>query len=75
MLTKKFPLSKVTSLSNSHSQKEYIDSQAQIKKLKNLTVVTGDVNDYEFPEHRFAISIDAADVVSIEYCQLRCLNI
>lgn len=65
----------MTSLSNSHSQKVYIDSQAQIKNLENLTVVTGDVTDYEFPEHRFTVSRDATDVVSIEYYRLKCLNI
>jgi cation-transporting ATPase 13A3/4/5 len=41
------------SLSNSHSQKVYIDTQAQNKGLSNLTVVTGDVKDYEFPANRF----------------------
>lgn len=55
-LMQKFPGSKVTSLSNSHSQKVYIDSQAQKKGIKNLKVVTGDVKDYEFPENRFFLS-------------------
>ena len=49
----KFPGSKVSSLSNSHSQKAFIDDQAQKRGLQNLTVVTGDVKDYEFPENRY----------------------
>jgi len=50
----KFPESKVTSLSNSHSQKAFIDGQAQKKGLHNLTVVTGDVKDYDLPENRYS---------------------
>jgi hypothetical protein len=53
VLTKKFPGSKVMSLSNSHSQKLYIDSQAQKRGLTNLRVVTGDVKDYGFPSGRY----------------------
>lgn len=49
----KFPGSKITSLSNSHSQKTFIDGRAKEKGLTNLTVVTGDVKDYEFPPNRY----------------------
>ncbi|OCK85470.1 cyclopropane-fatty-acyl-phospholipid synthase-like protein [Lepidopterella palustris CBS 459.81] len=55
-----FPNSQITSFSNSRTQKEYIDSQAEVKGLKNLKVVTGDIVDYEFE----ASSFDR--VVSIE---------
>lgn len=53
ILIQKFPRSKVTGLSNSHSQKVYIDTQAESKGLKNLVVLTGDVNEYEFTSSRF----------------------
>lgn len=43
-----FPNSKITAFSNSRTQKEYIDGQAELKGLVNLTVITGDVVDYEF---------------------------
>jgi len=49
----KFPGSKITSLSNSRSQKTFIDGRAKEKGLTNLTVVTGDVKDYEFPPNRY----------------------
>ncbi|KAI5918045.1 methyltransferase [Camillea tinctor] len=47
------PNSKITAFSNSRTQKEYIDSQAQKKGLANLTVITGDVVDYEFEPESF----------------------
>ncbi|KAK7954498.1 cyclopropane-fatty-acyl-phospholipid synthase [Apiospora saccharicola] len=47
------PKSKVTAFSNSKTQKEYIDAQAKGKGLENLTVITGDVADYEFKEESF----------------------
>ena len=42
------PKSKITAFSNSRTQKQYIDKQAQLKSLKNIEVITGDVVDYEF---------------------------
>lgn len=47
------PKSQVTAFSNSKTQKEYIDAQAKEKGLKNLTVITGDVADYEFKKGSF----------------------
>ncbi|KAI0167037.1 S-adenosyl-L-methionine-dependent methyltransferase [Hypoxylon sp. FL1284] len=48
-----FPRSHVTAFSNSRSQKEHIDARARDKGLANLTVVTGDVVDYEFEKESF----------------------
>lgn len=56
------PNSKITAFSNSKTQKEYIDGKAQAKGLKNLTVITGNVVDYEFQPESFD------RVVSIEVC-------
>ncbi|KAI1505886.1 methyltransferase [Biscogniauxia marginata] len=47
------PNAKITAFSNSRTQKEYIDSQAKQKGLTNLTVITGDVVDYEFKRQSF----------------------
>ncbi len=47
------PNSKVTAFSNSKTQKIYIDNKAKEKGLKNLTVITGNVVDYEFEKESF----------------------
>ncbi|KAJ9142627.1 Methyltransferase [Pleurostoma richardsiae] len=47
------PRSRVTAFSNSKTQKEYIDSKARAKNLSNLTVITGNVVDYEFEAESF----------------------
>lgn len=47
------PNAKVTAFSNSKTQKQYIDSKAEEKGLKNLTVITGNVVDYEFEPESF----------------------
>lgn len=43
------PGSHVTALSNSHSQRRYIEQQAAAQGLTNVTVITGDVATTEFP--------------------------
>lgn len=47
------PNAKVTAFSNSKTQKQYIDSKAEEKGLKNLKVITGNVVDYEFEPESF----------------------
>lgn len=42
----KFPQSNLTVVSNSKTQKEYIDSEAQKRNLKNLEVITCDMNEF-----------------------------
>jgi cyclopropane-fatty-acyl-phospholipid synthase len=46
------PGSRITSVSNSHSQREYIQAEARARGLTNLTVVTADMNDFS-AESRF----------------------
>ncbi|KAI1776143.1 S-adenosyl-L-methionine-dependent methyltransferase [Hypoxylon cercidicola] len=48
-----FPKSQITAFSNSRTQKEYIDAKAREKGLTNLTVITGNVVDYEFKKQSF----------------------
>ena len=43
----KFPNSKLTSVSNSHSQKAFIDEQAKKRNLSNLTIITADINAFQ----------------------------
>ncbi|KAI0848845.1 methyltransferase [Daldinia vernicosa] len=52
-LAEMLPKSKITAFSNSQSQKKYIDDRAQEKGFTNLTVITGDIVDYEFEANSF----------------------
>ena len=51
-MAKNFPKAKITSVSNSNSQREYIMGQAKERKLPNLTVITANVNTFE-PEDSY----------------------
>lgn len=46
----KYPKAKITAISNSKTQKKYIDEQAEARGLDNLTVKTQDVVTAEFPK-------------------------
>lgn len=50
---KKFPGSEVTGLSNSRTQKEYIDAEAKRQGIMNLTIVTANVAAHEFDPASF----------------------
>ena len=58
----RFPGSKVTALSNSSPQREYIEGEARKRGLENLTVYTGDVA--VFDDGEFKESFDC--IISIE---------
>ena len=45
-LARQFPSSKITSVSNSASQRAYILSEAERQGIHNLTVITADMNDF-----------------------------
>lgn len=45
-MAEKFPGSLFTVVSNSGTQKEYIDEQAAQRGIKNLTVITADINSF-----------------------------
>ncbi|MFO1527053.1 MAG: cyclopropane-fatty-acyl-phospholipid synthase family protein [Turneriella sp.] len=51
-MAERFPRSKITAVSNSKSQKSYIDAQAKSRGIRNLTIVTADVNVFR-PKGRF----------------------
>lgn len=46
-MAERYPNSSITAVSNSRSQRRYIESQAREKGLSNLSVVTADMNDFE----------------------------
>ena len=45
-MAERFPASKITSVSNSASQRQFIEARARIRGLTNLTVITADMNDF-----------------------------
>jgi cyclopropane-fatty-acyl-phospholipid synthase len=45
----RYPGSKITAVSNSNSQREYIMATAQERGLSNLQVITADINAFEAP--------------------------
>lgn len=47
-----YPSSEVTAISNSNSQREYIEAEASKRGLKNIQVLTCDINDFH-PEGSF----------------------
>ncbi|KAI0339831.1 S-adenosyl-L-methionine-dependent methyltransferase [Trametopsis cervina] len=47
-MARKYPGSRITALSNSSTQKQYIDTTARAQGLTNVKVITGDVNTYDF---------------------------
>lgn len=63
-LAEVFPNSQITAFSNSRTQKQYIDSQAQKAGFQNLEVVTGDISTYDFRDTPLAEKFDR--VLSIE---------
>ena len=60
-MAKAFPNSNVTAVSNSRTQKQFIDARAAQAGLKNLEIVTSDMNVLDFP-----IGTQFDRVVSVE---------
>jgi cyclopropane-fatty-acyl-phospholipid synthase len=49
-MAERYPQSKITAVSNSHSQRAFIEGVAGVRKLKNLTVITCDMNQFSSTE-------------------------
>lgn len=49
----KFPRAQITAISNSRTQKEYIDAEARRRGLTNLTIVTCDINAFDTAPGQF----------------------
>lgn len=52
-LAQRFPQSRITAVSHSRTQKDFIDAEARRRHLGNLTVVTSDMNDFDTAAGRF----------------------
>ncbi len=64
-LAQQFPRSRITSVSNSASQREYIVNIARKRGLTNLTVVTADMNDFATDErHDRVVSVEMFEHMS-----------
>jgi len=46
----KYPSSRIVGVSNSRTQKEYIDSQAKARGLKNIEIITADMNSFDIKQ-------------------------
>ncbi|HEV7599166.1 MAG TPA: cyclopropane-fatty-acyl-phospholipid synthase family protein [Bradyrhizobium sp.] len=51
-MARQFPRSQITAVSNSHSQRIHIEGEAAARGLKNLRVITQDINAFD-PKQRF----------------------
>ena len=51
-LAERYPLAQITGVSNSHGQREWIEAEADRRGLRNLEIITADVNDFA-PEGSF----------------------
>jgi len=51
-MAKHYPHSQITAVSNSHSQRRYIESVADSRGLSNLRIITADMNTYT-PDQQF----------------------
>jgi cyclopropane-fatty-acyl-phospholipid synthase len=60
----RFPRSQIVALSNSHSQRAFIEARAAQRGMTNVQVVTGNIVDFEFDDAQLAGGFDR--VVSIE---------
>jgi cyclopropane-fatty-acyl-phospholipid synthase len=63
-LAARYPRSQVVALSNSHGQRTFIEARAAERGLHNLSVVTGNIVDFEFDDAQLSGGFDR--VVSIE---------
>src|SRR5271157_1715672 len=48
-MAEKFPNSRITAVSNSRTQKEFIEARAVERGLKNIQIITADMNRFEAP--------------------------
>ncbi|MGQ0502487.1 MAG: SAM-dependent methyltransferase [Panacagrimonas sp.] len=63
-LAAKFPGVEVVGLSNSNGQREFITQRARERGIHNLTILTGNIAEFQMPEEHLAGGFDR--VISIE---------
>ncbi|MBI3877396.1 MAG: class I SAM-dependent methyltransferase, partial [Verrucomicrobia bacterium] len=52
-MAEQFPNARITGVSNSRTQKEFIDAEAARRGLKNVTILTCDMNQFDIDAGRF----------------------
>ncbi|MGH8506146.1 MAG: SAM-dependent methyltransferase [Stenotrophobium sp.] len=63
-LAEKYPNSKIVGLSNSNGQREFIQQRASERGFGNLTILTGNIVEFDFPAQGIEAGFDR--VISIE---------
>ncbi|MEQ1438524.1 cyclopropane-fatty-acyl-phospholipid synthase family protein [Fontimonas sp. SYSU GA230001] len=63
-LAERYPGSRIVGLSNSHGQREFILARAAERGLRNLTILTGNIVDFDFPAPGVEAGFDR--VLSVE---------
>ena len=48
-MAEQYPNARITAVSNSHSQRQFIEEQARARGLANIRIFTADMNDFEAP--------------------------
>jgi len=51
-MAERYPRAQIVAVSNAHAQRRHITEQAMLRGLRNVTVVTADMNDFR-PDQRF----------------------
>lgn len=64
-IAEKYPTSRITAVSNSASQRQFIEATALERKLTNLRVITADMNHFE-PSHAHSTVAKFDRIVSVE---------
>ena len=49
-MARQFPNSRITAVSNSHSQREFIEARARERGITNLRIITSDIANFDTPE-------------------------
>ncbi|MBD8644662.1 class I SAM-dependent methyltransferase [Stenotrophomonas sp. CFBP 13724] len=59
-MAERYPHARITAVSNSHGQRAHIEAQCQARGLRNVQVLTRDVNQLDLPANSFdrAVSIE-----------------
>jgi len=59
-MAERYPHARITAVSNSHGQRAHIETQCQARGLRNVQVLTRDVNQLDLPANSFdrAVSIE-----------------
>lgn len=63
-MAQRFPQSQVVGVSNSNGQREYIEARARERGLTNLTIITANITEFDFPHAGVEAGFDR--VISIE---------